>query len=181
MAYETVALLYNHPSVCYYTIFNEGWGQYDTDRIYDELHELDPTRIWDSASGWFRPRRSDVQSEHVYFKPVKLKPNLAYPMVLSEFGGYCLALDGHVFNLDRSYGYASYQDVEAFTDALECLYIKQIVPALKTTNLSALVLTQLSDVEDEVNGLVTYDRQRVKVDAARMQAITHLLREAFES
>ncbi len=179
-ARETVELLYNHPCVCYYTVFNEGWGQYDTDRIYVELKALDPTRIWDSASGWFRPRCSDVQSEHVYFKPVKLKSNKKHPVVLSEFGGYCLSVDGHVFNLDASYGYATYRDADALMNALEELYGEEIVPALKTTNLCALVLTQLSDVEDEVNGLVTYDRQILKVDAARMQAIGQALHAAFE-
>ncbi len=180
-ARETVALLYNSPCVCYYTVFNEGWGQYDTDRIYDVCRQLDPTRIWDSASGWFRPKRSDVQSEHVYFKPVKLKKNAARPVVLSEFGGYCLAVDGHTFNLDASYGYATYDDADALTLALEHLYGEQIVPALQSTNLSALVLTQLSDVEDEVNGLVTYDRQRVKLDAAPMRAIAERLQAAFDT
>ena len=180
-ARETVELLYNYPSVCYYTVFNEGWGQYDTDRIWGELKALDPTRIWDSASGWFRPKRSDVQSEHVYFKPVKLKKNKRLPVVLSEFGGYCLRLDGHAFNLDASYGYATYQSADGLMTALEHLYRGQIVPALGTANLSALVLTQLSDVEDEVNGLVTYDRRRVKVDAARMQAIGQALRDAYEA
>ena len=179
-ARETVELLYNSPCVCYYTIFNEGWGQYDTDRIYVELKALDPTRIWDSASGWFRPRCSDVQSEHVYFKPVKLKPNKAHPVVLSEFGGYCLAVDTHIFNPDRSYGYRNFDSAEALMDGLERLYREQIAPALETTNLCALVLTQVSDVEDEVNGLVTYDRQVLKVDAQRMLSISHAMNQAFE-
>ncbi len=178
-AKETVNLLYNSPCVCYYTIFNEGWGQYDTARIYDEMKLLDPTRIWDSASGWFRPRRSDVQSEHVYFKPVRLRSNQTLPIVLSEFGGYCLGVDGHIFNLDASYGYATYHSTDELITALEHLYGEQIVPALRNTNLCALVLTQLSDVEDEVNGLVTYDRQAVKVDAERMRNIARMLNEAF--
>jgi hypothetical protein len=121
-----------------------------------------------------------VQSEHVYFKPVRLKANKELPVVLSEFGGYCLGLDGHVFNLDASYGYATYHSADELTRALEHLYSEQIVPALRDTNLCALVLTQVSDVEDEVNGLVTYDRQCVKVDAARMRAIAAALHQAFE-
>ena len=177
---DTVRLLHNHPSVCYYTIFNEGWGQYDTDHIYDVCRQLDPTRIWDSASGWFRPKKSDVQSEHVYFKPVKLKANRSIPVVLSEFGGYCLSVDGHIFNLDESYGYRTYRDTEALMDGLEHLYRDEIIPALKSTNLCALVLTQLSDVEDETNGLVTYDRQCVKVESDRMRALAEELRAAFE-
>ena len=178
---DTVRTLYNHPSVCYYTIFNEGWGQYDTERIYDEMKSLDLTRIWDSASGWFRPKRSDVQSEHVYFKPVKLKSNKESPVVLSEFGGYCLGVDGHTFNLDTAYGYATYSNADELMAALEKLYGEQIVPALKITNLCALVLTQLSDVEDETNGLVTYDRVCVKVNADRMQRLAKELKQAFES
>ena len=178
---DTVRTLYNFPSVCYYTIFNEGWGQYDTDRIYGEMRSLDPTRIWDSASGWFRPKKSDVQSEHVYFKPVRLKKNEEHPVVLSEFGGYCLGVKDHIFNLDTSYGYATYADSEALTAGLEQLYDGQIVPALRDTNLCALVLTQVSDVEDEVNGLVTYDRRLVKVDPVRMRAIAERLRAAFDA
>ena len=178
---DTVRTLYNHPSVCYYTIFNEGWGQYDTERIYDEMKSLDPTRVWDSASGWFRPKRSDVQSEHVYFKPVKLRPNASSPVVLSEFGGYCYGVDGHIFNLDKSYGYRTYRDADALMDGLEHLYRDEIVPALRNTNLCALVLTQLSDVEDEINGLVTYDRVCVKVNAERMQHLAKELKDAFES
>ena len=178
---DTVRTLYNHPSVCYYTIFNEGWGQYDTERIYDEMKSLDPTRVWDSASGWFRPKRSDVQSEHVYFKPVKLRPNASSPVVLSEFGGYCYGVDGHIFNLDKSYGYRTYRDADALMDGLEHLYRDEIVPALRNTNLCALVLTQLSDVEDEINGLVTYDRVCVKVNAERMQRLAKELKDAFES
>jgi len=79
-------LLYNHPSVCYYTIFNEGWGQYDADRIYREMKEYDPTRIWDATSGWFIEKESDVDSHHIYFRRIKLKAKKERPLVLSEFG-----------------------------------------------------------------------------------------------
>jgi hypothetical protein len=178
-AKETVEQLYNHPSVCYYTIFNEGWGQYDADRVYGELKALDPSRVWDATSGWFWEKESDVHSEHIYFRPVKLKANATRPVVLSEFGGYCYAAEGHLFNPDQSFGYRNFTSPEGLTDGLENLYREQIIPALRTTNLSALVLTQVSDVEDEVNGMVTYDRRVVKPDAEKMRALAGELGEAF--
>jgi hypothetical protein len=179
-ARETLSLLYNHPSVCYYTVFNEGWGQYKgAERIYEELKALDPTRIYDTASGWFKPSKSDVQSEHVYFKPVTLTAG-ALPLVLSEFGGYSCKLDGHAFNLDKTYGYRTCKTPQELESALEELYRKEIIPAIKS-GLCAAILTQVSDVEDETNGLVTYDRRAVKVSAAKMRAIADELRDAFEN
>ncbi len=176
-----IDLLYNHPGVCYYTIFNEGWGQYfGASRVYDQFKAYDPTRIWDTASGWFKTPRSDVQSEHIYFRKVKLKSR-KLPLVLSEFGGYSCKIEGHSFNLDKNYGYSTYETPEAFLDALEKLYLDEIVPCIKEGGLCATVLTQVSDVEDETNGLVTYDRQVCKVDAARMQALAQKLNDAFDS
>ena len=176
-----VDLLYNHPCVCYYTIFNEGWGQYfDASAVYDELKEKDPTRIWDTASGWFRTLRSDVQSEHIYFRKVDLKAKKR-PLVLSEFGGYSCKIAGHSFNLDQNYGYSTLETPEMFEKALERLYFEEIVPCIQNGGLNAAVLTQVSDVEDETNGLVTYDRQVCKVTTERMQALAKTLNEAFES
>ncbi len=85
-AKETLSLLFSHPSVVYYTLFNEGWGQYDANRLYRAFKKLDPTRIWDATSGWFSEGESDVESEHIYFKPIKLS-ECRRPLVLSEFGG----------------------------------------------------------------------------------------------
>ena len=180
-AKELTELLYNHPSVCYYTIFNEGWGQYfGASHVYDKLKSLDPTRVWDTASGWFRTLRSDVQSEHVYFKKINLRANKR-PLVLSEFGGYSCKIEGHAFNLDKNYGYSTYETPKAFEDALERLYINEIVPCIKNGGLCATVLTQVSDVEDETNGLVTYDRRVCKVDPARMQALAKALKDTHAS
>jgi len=176
---ETVDLLYNHPCVCYYTIFNEGWGQYDADRIYCELKEYDPTRVWDATSGWFRQKYSDVVSEHIYFKKVKLKSDPARPLVLSEFGGYSMRVEGHSFNLDKAYGYKTLEDSESLSAAIEELYLDQIVPEIEKNGLCATVLTQVSDVEDEINGLLTYDRKVLKVDALKMQSIAENLKRKF--
>ena len=177
-AKETVTLLYNHPSVCYYTIFNEGWGQYDSDRIYNEMKRLDPTRVWDATSGWFKERLSDVDSEHIYFKSIKLKSREERPLVLSEFGGYSCKIEGHSFNLDNNYGYKLFESEEKLTQGVEKLYIEEIIPAIKD-GLCATVLTQVSDVEDETNGLVTYDRQVVKVNEKTMQKVSEKLKKAF--
>lgn len=169
-AKETLEHLHNHPSVCQYTIFNEGWGQYDDQRIYEELKALDPTRVYDTASGWFKPKKSDFDSEHVYFKPIKLKADPNKPLFLSEFGGYSLKIEGHSFNLDNTYGYRKYQNREDFVKGLKELYQKEIIPAVKN-GLCAAVLTQVSDVEDETNGLLTYDRQIVKIKENELQDI----------
>ena len=180
-ARAVIDLLYNHPSVCYYTIFNEGWGQYfGASRVYDQLKACDSTRIWDTASGWFKVPRSDVQSEHIYFRRVDLAAKKR-PLVLSEFGGYSCRIEGHSFNLDQNYGYTTHPTTESFENALEKLYFDEVLPCIQNGALCATVLTQVSDVEDETNGLVTYDRQVCKVDAARMQALAQKLNDAFDS
>ncbi len=161
--------LYNHPSVVYYTIFNEGWGQFSGDEAYQRLKKLDKTRIYDATSGWFKEKLSDVESEHIYFKPVKLKKS-EKPIVLSEFGGYSQKVEGHSFNLDKTYGYKFFENAEDFEAALIKLYEGEIIPNLGN-GLCASILTQVSDVEDETNGLLTYDRAILKVDSEKLQAL----------
>lgn len=175
---KTVEQLRHHPSICYWTIFNEGWGQFDHAAAYRMLKALDSTRFIDSVSGWFMPKKredfaSDVESHHVYFKPVKL-PRGTLPVVLSEFGGYSYRVMEHSFNQKGNYGYRTFEDAEKFSNALERLYLDEVLPAVRE-GLSAAVYTQLSDVEDETNGLVTYDRRVEKVDAERMQRVANLL------
>ncbi|MBE6612726.1 MAG: glycoside hydrolase family 2, partial [Ruminococcaceae bacterium] len=169
--------LYNHPSVCYYTIFNEGWGQFDADFHYDRLKELDPTRVIDTTSGWFFEKKSDVQSEHIYFKALDLHPD-GRPLVLSEFGGYSCRIDDHAANLTKSYGYKTMTNPADLTESLRRLYLDQVVPMIGL-GLTAAILTQVSDVEDEINGLVTYDRQITKPDGEVMREIAEKLRAAF--
>lgn len=171
---ETVDALYNHPCICYWTIFNEGWGQFDSARMYELLKSLDSSRFIDTASGWFKGAPSDVISEHVYFKRVKMKKGSA-PLVLSEFGGYSCKLEGHSFNLDKTYGYRFFEKKEDFMDALEALYNDEIIPLVRE-GLCASIYTQVSDVEDETNGLLTYDRRALKVDAERMLKIAQGLK-----
>ena len=174
-----IDILYNHPSVIYYTIFNEGWGQFDADYYYDYFKSVDNTRIYDTASGWFKPQKSDVISEHIYFKPIKLKFDENKPMVLSEFGGYSYKIMEHSFNLDKTYGYSFYETKEDFFSALKKLYLEQVLPSI-SKGLCATVLTQLSDVEDETNGLITYDRKILKVDSFEMKKISDELYKEFK-
>ena len=171
--------LYNHPSVVYYTIFNEGWGQYEADRIYAEMKEYDPTRIWDATSGWFIEKDSDVDSHHIYFRRIKLKARAERPLILSEFGGYSYKVSGHSFNLDDEYGYKKFSSADSLAQGLHGMYINDILPAIKN-GLNGAVLTQVSDVEDETNGLVTYDRQVIKVNEKVMQDTSNRLYAAFE-
>lgn len=177
---DTISLLYNHPSVCYYTIFNEGWGQFDAVNVYKKIKALDETRVFDATSGWFQTGESDVLSEHIYFKPIKLK-NDGRPLILSEFGGYSLKIANHSFNPKNTYGYKFFEDSKKFKKALCNLYLNEIITAIKDAQLNGAVLTQLSDVEDETNGLLTYDRQILKADTMQMQEIAKKLFEAFNS
>ena len=110
----------------------------------------------------------------MYFKPVKLKAG-EKPLVLSEFGGYSFKPKGHVFNTEKTYGYGSFKTRDAYMDAVETLYLKQIVPA-REKGLCAAIYTQVSDVEDETNGLLSYDRRVCKPDEARMLAIAEKLK-----
>lgn len=164
---ETVRQLKNFPCIVYWTIFNEGWGQFDGASAYEKLKSMDDTRFIDTASGWFSGVPSDVESLHIYFKPVKMKPS-EKPIVLSEFGGYACKVEEHAFNPDKIYGYRKYDSMQEFEDAFVTLYENEIIPAVKQ-GLCASVYTQVSDVEDETNGLLTYDRWVCKVDKERVR------------
>ncbi len=167
---QTVEQLYSHPCICYWTIFNEGWGQFDSDNMYESLRRLDDTRFIDTTSGWFRRNKSDVESLHIYFGPWnKLKAGKK-PLVLSEFGGYTYPVEGHLFNREKAYGYKTCKTLEAYREALKKLYRERIIPAAEK-GLCAAIYTQVSDVEDEINGLLTYDRKVSKADPRAMQAI----------
>jgi beta-galactosidase/beta-glucuronidase len=169
----TVNQLKNHPCICYWTIFNEGWGQFDSDRVFNRFLEVDDTRFVDTTSGWFRRKKSHVDSRHVYFRKVKVKGK-DKPLVLSEFGGYSYKPTGHVFNTEQTYGYGKFADREEFAKAVEALYREQILPA-KENGLCAAIYTQVSDVEDETNGLLSYDRKVCKLEKVPMLEIARLL------
>ena len=156
---DTIQYLKFFPSIAIWVPFNEGWGQFDTVRITEMIRHLDPTRPIDSASGWFDQNCGDFVSVHNYFRPlsvsVKKWENRAF--FLSEYGGYACAVKGHT-SVDRIFGYKRYETVEEFRSAYKELIQKSLLP-LKKQGLSGAVYTQLSDVEEEVNGILTYDRK----------------------
>ena len=173
-AERMVKALYNCVSICLWVPFNEGWGQFDSVKAADFFRQLDPTRIIDHASGWHDQGAGDVNSFHIYFTPFifpKFGKNDERAVCLTEFGGYSMSIDGHRFNTEKTFGYRIYKSKDALEKALETLYIKRLKPLIAKKGLSALVYTEVSDVEDETNGLLTYDREIVKVDIDFMKRI----------
>ena len=172
---EMVRQLYSCPSIVMWVPFNEGWGQFDAAEAVQRIRALDQTRTIDHASGWHDQGAGDVQSLHVYFYQYRFRPDKrGRAVVLSEFGGYNLPLAGHTWN-DANFGYRGYKTPEALEAAYRKLYETQIIPA-KEKGLAACVYTQLSDVEDEVNGLVTYDRRVVKLPVSAPFALNAQLK-----
>ena len=168
--------LYNHPSILYYTVFNEGWGQFSADEVYEKVKKADTTRIIDATSGWFVRRKSDVDSHHVYFKKLRANAPTKRPVVISEFGGYSHRCEGHLFG-EENYGYRTFKSREEFEENVKKLYLDEVLPLVKK-GVSALVYTQVSDVEDETNGFLTYDRKVLKVNPDAFKEISNLLKEA---
>ena len=162
--------LYNCPSVGLWVIFNEGWGQFDAVKAYEKVLETDKTRIIDTVSGWHDQNIGDVRSWHVYFRKYKFqKDKLSRAVILSEFGGFSCKIEGHTFN-DKFFGYKRYDTPEELYSALKSLYRDEIAPA-KEKGLAAAIYTELTDIEDELNGLVTYDRKVVKIEPKRLKEI----------
>ena len=159
----TMNYLKNCVSLSTWVAFNEGWGQFDSVRITNDMKKIDPTRLIDSVSGWNDQGKgtSDTKSLHIYFKPIKM-PKDKRCIVLSEFGGYSIKTKGHVFSPKKSFGYRIYNTPEKYAKAYEKLFEKRIIPNIEK-GLSATVYTQVSDVEEEINGLVTYDRKVIKL------------------
>ena len=173
----TVKQLGNHPSICYWTIFNEGWGQHESTKAYHALKELDDTRFIDATSGWFRGGNSDVDSRHIYFGQWWQLKKGPKPLILSEFGGLTYPVEGHIFNPDNAYGYKTCKTADEFQYGITDLYYKVVMPAIRDKGLCATIYTQVSDVEDEINGLVTYDRQVVKADQKLMLEMAQWLQK----
>ena len=171
---EMMDQLYNCPCIAVWVPFNEGWGQFDSANVAKWMKQYANTRLVDHASGWHDQKAGDFLSLHIYYRKVKIpkKDKKGRAIVLSEFGGYSYKDMEHSFNLDEIYGYGGKEIVNAkiLTDALENLYLEQVLPCIEK-GLCATVYTQLSDVEDETNGIVTYDRKVVKVEKERMQEI----------
>ncbi len=172
-AKDTIRHLYNAPCIVGWTIFNEGWGQFCADEVYGILKAFDHTRFFDATSGWFRQKESDVRSEHVYFRKVRLKRSKK-PFLLSEFGGYVHAEDKR-----KKYGYRFFRDRDAYREAVLKLYRDEILPAIPK-GLCGAIYTQITDVENEENGILPYDRSAPKTDAEQMREIARQMQKANE-
>jgi hypothetical protein len=171
---------FNSPSIIIWVPFNEGWGQFDTARITDLTKKLDPSRLVISASGWTDRNTGDIHDIHVYPGPGSPKPTETRAAVLGEFGGLGLPLEGHTWQAKGNWGYRSYTDQKTLVSEYVKL-LERLHPLVGEPGLSAAVYTQTTDVEIEVNGLMTYDRAVIKLDdkaAAKGDGgRTHLARE----
>ena len=176
---DTVRQLHNHPCIIYYTIFNEGWGQFDSDKLYDIIAAEDHSRIIDTTSGWFHNNKTDVESFHRYFSEMEFSP-ATRPQILSEFGGYSYVIKEHSFSIHNQHGYAFFNNKKELTDKIIDSYEKTVINGMPQ-GLCGSVYTQLSDVEDEVNGFYTYDRKICKVDVKRMKELSKRLEKAFDA
>jgi beta-galactosidase/beta-glucuronidase len=155
--------LYNHPSIVMWVPFNEGWGQYDTARITDLVKQMDGTRLVNNTSGWTDRGAGDVSDMHEYPGPASPEPEKKRAVVLGEFGGLGIPLKGHTWQDEKNWGYRGYTNAAALTEAYIQLVTK-LYPLIREKGLSAAVYTQTTDVEIEVNGLMTYDREVLKLD-----------------
>ena len=169
--HETVSQLYNCPCIGLWVPFNEGWGQFDSEKITELVKELDTTRIIDSVSGWHDQGvgKTELKSLHTYFTSLKV-PKDSRPVVLSEFGGYSMKISGHVFNENKEFGYKKFRTQDKLVEAVKKLYLKKLKPLL-SKGLCGCIYTQVSDVEEEINGLVTYDRELIKIPVEEMAKI----------
>lgn len=159
---ETVAFLYNHPCIVVWVPFNEGWGQFDAAKATGRLKELDPTRLVDHASGWFDQGSGDIISLHYYFFKLKLNPDGKRAMALTEFGGYSHSVKEHSA-CKKVYGYKKFNSTGTLTYGYRDLMEKIVLPAVRE-GIGATIYTQLSDIEEETNGIYTYDRAVCKLD-----------------
>ena len=174
----TVDALACHSCIGCWVPFNEGWGQFDASKATARLRVLDPGRLIDEASGWFDQGGGDVDSRHNYFYPLRVRPGRR-TVALTEYGGIAFPVAGHL-TADKTYGYGTARDSADMAARYEKLQCETVLPQL-ARGLSALVYTQLTDVEEEVNGLFTYDRAVLKLPADRVRAINDRLYAAFDA
>lgn len=172
--HRTIEHLYNYPSIILWTVFNEGWGQFDAKLVLPLVEKLDPTRLIDIVSGWHDQKNGQFLSRHVYFRKYRHYPDrFGRATILSEFGGYSSKVKDHYFGVGN-FGYKKFKTSEKIQNAFIKLYEKEIMPAVKE-GLCAAIYTQLSDVEDELNGMITYDRAVIKFDKEVVKRINERL------
>ena len=158
----TIRQLYNCPSIATWVVFNEGWGQFDAEKGVELVRSLDDTRLIDQASGWFDQKGGDMRSVHNYFRKQKVeKDKYGRAFVVSEYGGYAWCVPGHSYS-EGVFGYRNYTDKDSLDAGVRGLIDGEIMPLVEK-GLAGAVYTQVSDIEEEVNGLMTYDRKVIKV------------------
>lgn len=175
---ETVNYLKDKTCICGWTIFNESWGQFDSIKMTKLLRELDSTRFIDSYSGWYDQGCGDCNSCHIYFRYLKMKLDSSRVAFLSECGGHSYIIKNHRFS-DKAYGIKIHHEKKKFIKHLDSLYHDFLTMLIRKKHLSGFVYTQLSDVEDELNGLITYDRQVIKVDKDKIKELNDGLDRLF--
>lgn len=171
---EMIDLLYNTVSLYCWVPFNEAWGQFDALRICAYVRKLDDTRVIDHASGWYDQGGGDVQSMHKYILPIRMRKPDHRAFVITEFGGYSQKEEGHMWNPKKAFGYLMFKDKASLTAAYGKLMKKQVIPLVEK-GLSGTIYTQVSDVENEVNGIYTYDRAVLKLEEDTVIALNKQL------
>lgn len=173
--YITMANLFSVTSICTWVPFNEGWGQFESVKIANIIKDIDRSRFVDHASGWVDHFGPDFKSLHIYYEDIKFKPDeLKRPIVLSEYGGYGSYIENHV-GCKSQFSYMFFTNRKALTKAIKKLIKREVYPNIEK-GLCASVYTQLSDVEGEINGFLTYDRKVIKVDVDVIKKANDLLK-----
>ena len=172
-----VKQLYNYPSIATWVPFNEGWGQFDAAKATELIRSLDQTRLVNEACGWFDQHGGDMFSIHNYLRKLKVSPKKDRVVALTEFGGYAFPIPGHL-SCDKEFGYKNYKSKEELTEAYRKLFEEQIYPNLEK-GLCSAIYTQTSDVEEEINGLMTYDREVSKFSEEVLKEVHKKLYEQF--
>ena len=163
--------LYNFPSIAVWVPFNESWGQFHAEEIMEWVKKLDPTRLVDHASGWFDQGGGDFVSKHIYVKKLRAPRKIEdRAFVLSEFGGYSLKVTGHLWDPEHKFGYKFFESKKELTEGYIDLIEKQLQPLIPK-GLAAAIYTQITDVETEVNGYLTYDRKIEKIDRSTLREV----------
>ena len=171
---EMMSALYNCVSICTWVPFNESWGQFDAKNVAAYVKKQDPSRFVDHASGWHDQKGGDFKSIHRYIVPLHPYFLDDRAFVVSEYGGYSSVIKDHVWNIKKCFGYLMFRNKDTLSNAYRRLHTGQVIPLIKH-GLCALVYTQVSDVENEVNGILTYDRKLVKLDEDMLRDINSKL------
>lgn len=170
--------LYNHPSIAVWVPFNEGWGQFDANIATNKIRKLDSTRLVNEACGWFDQNGGDMYSIHNYIRKLKVKPQSNRVVALTEYGGYSYPVENHVA-CEKEFGYKSYKNAEELTENYKRLWEEEIYPNIKD-GLCSAIYTQTSDIEEEINGVMTYDREIVKIKKEVVKALNQKLDDIFQ-